>query len=157
MKAVKNYALLISMLFFIIACSSDNGPVDVTTPDPIVGTWELIELNISPPQDINGDGNSTSNILTDLDCVSGTLTFREDRTWDLSFDGVTITHITGGLFIFRCANFTSGGAGTWQLQNNQLTLFQGTTSIFYMLNGNRLTNSVGEDLPGFRSEVYEKQ
>ncbi len=154
---MKKCSLPLLMLVFLISCSSDNGPAEVIPPDPIAGTWQLIELNISPPQDINGDGSTTSNILSDLDCVSGTLTFRSDKTWNLSFNGVNITTITGGLFNISCANFTSTGSGTWQLQNNQLTLFQGTTSIFYMLSGSRLTNSVGEDLPGFRSEVYEKQ
>lgn len=157
MNPLKTYSSTILLMVFMVSCSSDDGPIDVITPDPIVGTWELTQLNISPPQDINGDGNTTSNILSDLDCVSGTLTFSADKTWDLSFNGVNVTPITGGLFNITCANFTSSGSGIWQLQNNQLTLFQGTTSIFYMLNGTTLTNSVGEDLPGFRSEVYEKQ
>lgn len=125
--------------------------------DAIVGTWSLVELNVTPDQDIDGDGTANSNILDELNCVSGTLTFRDDNTWSLAFNGVNITSITGNLFDIRCSNFTSTSNGTWRIQNNQLTLFQGFTSIFYTLNDNRLTNVIGEDLPEFRSEVYEKQ
>jgi len=157
MKLIKKYTVLFSVLALQISCSSDDSPSTNNENDNLIGTWELVELNISPPQDINGDSNTTTNILTELDCVSGTLTFNADNTWNLSFDGVNITTITGDLFNISCSSTTTTGSGTWQLQNNQLTLFQGFTSIFYTLSGNRLTNTIGEDLPNFRSEVYEKQ
>jgi hypothetical protein len=151
--------LLIPLFSFalIISCSSDDTPAGSNDKDAIIGTWNLVELNISPDQDIDNDGTANSNILSELNCVSGTLTFREDNTWSLAFNGVNITAITGGLFDISCANFTSTGNGTWQLQNNQLTLFQGFTTIFYTLNDNKLTNIIGEDLPDFSSEVYQKQ
>lgn len=156
MKNVKLTLVLLGILLAYSSCSSDDTPAE-EMESPIVGTWNLVELNISPPQDINGDGNTTENILSELNCVSGTLTFRSDNTWSLSFDGVFITTITGGLFNIRCSNSTALSSGQWQLQNNQLTIFQGFNTIFYTLNDNRLTNTIGEDLPQFRSEVYEKQ
>ena len=157
MKIANNISLALAILILISSCSSDDTPAGSNDKDAIIGSWNLVELNITPDQDINNDGTANSNILSELNCVSGTLTFREDNTWSLAFNGVNITAITGGLFDIRCANFTSTGNGTWQLQNNQLTLFQGFTTIFYTLNDNRLTNIIGEDLPDFSSEVYEKQ
>lgn len=157
MKLSYKYLLSLFSLTIFLSCSSDDTPAGSNDKDAIVGTWNLVELNVSPDQDIDNDGTANSNILTELSCVSGTLTFREDNTWNIAFNGVNITSITGGLFDIRCANFTSTGNGTWQLQNNQLTLFQGFTTIFYTLNDNRLTNIIGEDLPDFSSEVYEKQ
>ncbi|MBT8185453.1 MAG: hypothetical protein KJN76_11485 [Eudoraea sp.] len=157
MKPAEKLLLLIFTLAFLVSCSSDDSPTGSSDEDAIIGTWDLVELNISPDQDINEDGTANSNILNELSCVSGTLTFREDHTWSLAFNGVNITSITGGLFFISCASFTSTGSGTWQLQNNQLTLFQGFTTIFYTLNDNKLTNIIGEDLPQFSSEVYQKQ
>lgn len=158
MKSLKIFSLPLLFMILLLSCSSDDGPSGNNMNDAIVGTWNLVELNISPAQDIDGDGTPSSNVLTELDCVSGTLTFRDDNLWNLAFDSVSVTSITGGLFNIRCSNFTSTASGSWQLQGNQLTLFfQNGTSIFYTLNGTRLTNTIGEDLPGFSSEVYEKQ
>ncbi len=157
MRPCHKYILSIITLTLLLSCSSDDTPEDSNNTDAIIGTWNLIELNISPDQDLDNDGTANSNLLTELACVSGTLTFREDNTWSIAFNGVNITSITGDLFDIRCSNFTSTGSGTWELQNNQLTLFQGFTTIFYTLNDNRLTNIIGQDLPDFRSEVYEKQ
>ena len=157
MSSARKFSLSLIALVLLISCSSDDGDGGNDMKDAIVGTWNMVELNVSPDQDIDGDGTANSNILEELNCVSGTLTFRNDNTWSLALEGVNITSITGGLFDIRCSNFTSTSNGTWQIQNNQLTLFQGFTSIFYTLNDNRLTNIIGEDLPGFSSEVYEKQ
>ncbi len=141
----------------LASCSKDTGPADNTQVNPAVGSWKLVELNINPPQDIDGDGNTTTNILSELSCVSGTLIIKEDQTWSSVFTGVNITTLTNGQYFISCTDASQTNSGTWQLQNNQVTLFRGTTSTFFMLNGIRLTNSVGEDLPGFRSEIYEKQ
>jgi len=157
MKRIDKVLLSIFTLGLVFSCSSDNTPAGSNDRDAIIGTWNLDELNVTPDQDIDEDGTANSNILSELNCVSGTLTFRDDNTWSLAFNGVNITAITGDLFDIRCANFTSTGNGTWQLQNNQLTLFQGFTTIFYTLSGDRLTNTIGEDLPEFSSEVYVKQ
>lgn len=157
MKMYKIPILLMTLLLLIASCSSESAPVVVAETPPVVGIWDLVELNINPPQDINGNGNTTTNILTELSCVSGVLTIRADNSWDLILNGVIITAITGDLFNIECANFTSSSAGTWSFQNNQLTLFQGVTPTFYTLSADNLTNIFGEDLPQFSSEVYQKR
>lgn len=141
----------------ILSCSKDNPPAGNPMVNPIVGTWDLVALNINPPQDIDGDGNTTTNILSELDCIAGTLIIKEDFTWSSVFTGVNVSSLTNGQYFITCPDTSQSNSGTWQLQNNQLTLFRGTTSTFFMVSGNRITNSLGEDLPGFRSEIYEKQ
>ncbi len=147
-----------AFLCFMLACCSKDNPSDNTPINsPVTGTWELTALIINPAQDIDNDGTTTTNILSELDCVTGTLTIKSDATWSSDFSGVNVTGITSGLFIISCSNNAQINSGTWQLKSNQLTLFRETTSTFFMLDGTTLTNTVGEDLPGFRSEVYEKQ
>jgi len=157
MKKIKVLMPLVVCLIVLQACSSDdNAPVEENN-DAVVGTWNLAELNINPPQDINGDGNTTSNILTELPCATGTLTINSDGSWSSSVVNLDITSITGTLYDIRCTNTSSTASGVWQFQNSQLSLFFNTTLFLYNLSGDRLTNTTNEDLPGFMSEVYEKQ
>lgn len=157
MKKIKVILPLLAFVFIFQACSSDdNAPVE-NNNDAVVGTWSLAELNINPPQDINMDGNTTSNILTELPCATGTLIINNDGTWSSTAVNLEITTITEGLFDIRCTNTSTTASGVWQLQNSQLSLFFNTTLFLYNLSGDRLTNTTNEDLPGFMSEVYEKQ
>ncbi len=157
MKKIKVILPLLAFVFIFQACSSDdNAPVE-NNNDAVVGTWSLAELNINPPQDINMDGNTTSNILTELPCATGTLIINNDGTWSSTAVNLEITTITEGLFDIRCTNTSTTASGVWQLQNSQLSLFFNTTLFLYNLSGTSLTNTTNEDLPGFMSEVYEKQ
>ena len=89
------------LLFVLLACSDDDGGGD---PNPnealVVGSWNLSELRINPAQDIDEDGNATTNILEELPCITGQLILRSDNTWSFSGTDVVITTITGGLFKF---------------------------------------------------------
>lgn len=157
MKKIKVLVPLIAFLFVFPACSSDdNAPVEGNN-DAVVGTWILAELNINPPQDINENGNTTSNILTELPCATGTLIINIDGSWNSNVVNLDITPITGTLFNIRCTNTSSTASGVWQFQNSQLSLFFNNTLFLYNLSDDRLTNTTNEDLPGFMSEVYEKQ
>lgn len=155
MKSSTKTLLSSVCLLLFIACSSDDSPSS-TDNSAAVGAYQLTELNINPPQDINEDGTETSNVLTELNCVQGTLTLRSDDTFNISFSGVEVTTITGGLFKFFCTSDTINSSGSWTLTDNTVTTFDGSTTITYALNGDMLTNTISEDLPGFRSEVYSR-
>ncbi len=144
----------------LLACSGDDGG---TPPNPnlevVVGTWELSELRISPAQDIDQDGNTTTNVLDELACVEGTLTVRSDNTWSFGGTDVVITTITGGLFKFFCAEEARNAGGNWDLQGNTLRLADGSGNItLFAIDATAvtLTNSIGEVLPGLQAEVYAK-
>ena len=156
MKKIRFLIPLIVFAFIFQACSSDDSPPPTDSNDAVVGVWELAELNINPPQDINLDGSTTSNILTELPCATGTLTINSDGTWRSAVVNLDITAITGGLFDIRCTSTSTTSSGVWQLQNSQLSLFSDNTLFLFNLSDNRLTSTSNEDLPGFRSEVYEK-
>ena len=157
MKKLKSAILLVIMSVFLFSCGSDDNSGGNDEPAPVIGVWDLVELNVTPAQDIDEDGTANSNILVELNCVSGTLTINDVGTWSLTLNGVTVTTITGGLFNIRCDQAQSFNSGTWAFQNNQLTLFQGVDPIILTLDGDRLTNLVGETLPDFFSEVYQKR
>lgn len=157
MKRLRSAFVLLSLSIFLAACGSDDNSGGNNEPAPVIGVWDLVELNVTPAQDVDQDGTSNSNLLDELNCVSGTLTINDVGTWSLNLNGVTVTTITGGLFNIRCNEVAGFNSGTWAFQNNQLTLFQAAEPIVLTLDGDRLTNLVGETLPDFFSEVYQKR
>ena len=157
MKKIRIVLPLLALACLMFSCSSDdNGATEPETSEA-VGTWQLVELNINPPQDINMDGNTTSNILDELSCATGTITISEDGTWDSTIQNLSITTITGGLFIIDCAGNVTRSSGTWLLQGDQLTLFRGFSNLLFTIQGDTLILTSNEDLPGFQSEVYQRQ
>ena len=124
---------------------------------PAVGTWRLTALNINPPQDIDLDGTPTSNILDELPCATGTIIIDQDGSWSSTIENLSITTITGDLFIINCSGTTTQSSGAWLLQGNQLSLFRDFSTLLFTLDGDTLTNNSNEDLPGFVSEVYQRQ
>ncbi|MCE2612796.1 hypothetical protein LVD13_07415 [Flavobacteriaceae bacterium D16] len=157
MKTLRSFLFLFSLCVLLFSCGSDDDSGNNNEPAPVIGVWDLVELNVSPAQDIDQDGTSNSNIIDELNCVTGILTINEVGTWSLSLNGVTVTSITGGLFDINCSSTPSFNSGTWAFQNNQLTLFQGVDPIILTLNGDVLTNLVGETLPDFSSEIYQRR
>ena len=158
MKKIRIVLPLLVSLFFLVSCSSDdNGGGGEEEPSPALGTWNLVALNINPAQDIDNDGNPTNNILDELPCATGSIIINEDGTWSSVIENLSITTITGGLFIIRCSGTQTQSSGNWLLQGNQLTLFRDFTSVLFTLDGDTLTNPSNEDLPGFQSEVYQRQ
>ena len=157
MKKTKIVLPLLALVCLIFSCSSDDNGGNEPQTNDAVGTWRLTELNINPPQDINMDGNSTGNILDELSCAIGTINISDDGTWDSDIENLSITLVTGDLFIINCAGSVTRNSGTWILQGSQLTLFRGFTSLLFTLQDDTIILSSNEDLPGFRSEVYQRQ
>ena len=152
--------LFLSLTLF--ACSDDDGGSE-TNPnrDLVVGTWNLSELTITPAQDINMDGTTTTNVLSEIECtITGRITINNNNTWSFTGNDLIITTITGGLFIFQCSDTSRNEGGNWDIDGNVLRLADGTGAItLFSFNSSEetLTNIIGETLPGLQAEVYTKQ
>ena len=155
-KNVRVLPLLVCV-FLLISCSSDDNGDSEPDNSAAVGTWTLIELNINPPQDIDMDGNSTSNILDELPCATGSIIINADGTWSSTIENLAINPVTGDLFFIDCAGNSTQSSGSWLLQGSQLSLFRSFSTLLFTLQGDTITLNSGEDLPGFLSEVYERQ
>jgi len=152
--------LILLLSLSVLGCSDDDGGSE---PNPnfdlVLGTWNLTELTVSPAQDINEDGASTTNILEELTCISARITLREDNTWTYTGNDVIITTITGGLFKFFCSDETRNDGGNWDVQGNLVRLVDATgnlTQFTFNSTDNTLTNIIGENLPGLQAEIYSK-
>jgi hypothetical protein len=150
-------ALKISVFLFlglVISCSDDDG--STTTDVNLAGTWDLTEVNVSSAVDVDGDGSSSTNLLDEADCISGTLTIREDMTWSFQQSQFTVTTITNNQYAVQCSG-TVQGTGAWANNSTQVQ-FQGSTLLgILQINGDELVKTDGNDLPGIRSYVYVKR
>lgn len=157
MKFVKYFSLFIFLCFFYQSCSSDDssdGGNEINAE--LIGTWELTEVNISEPIDTDDDGTTTTNLLTEVDCLRDTLTLSENGDW--SSVGVfpsLISPITGNLYNVSCSDEIRR-SGQWGFSGTSLTLV-GDLQVVYFYNGTSLTLVIGNELPGLQSLVYLKQ
>ncbi len=142
----------------LMACSSDDngdsGPSQEEL-DQVIGTWQLSQVNVSAAQDVDMDGDSSVNLIEELNCLSGTLTFTSDFKWSLQIVNPVITSITNDQFAFSCANGVES-SGSWALQGNSVLIREGLDTTQLNLAANTLTESINEDLPMLTSKVYQK-
>jgi len=158
MKNIKLLPFLMLLFCVIISCSEDgdDGESGFNSSE-LVGTWNLVEVNLSASVDIDGDGTSSANLLDELDCMSGSLILNADTTYQFEQSGFTITSITNDQYYADC-NGTNLATGAWASDGSQI-VFQGSSVLrgSFQLVGNRIIWSEDEELPGVASYVYEKQ
>ncbi len=153
----KLYQILATIVLLLIAaCSSDDNASTTSTPDEATGIYTLAAVNVSPAQDVNEDGSSSTNLLEEMSCLSGTLTLNADASWRLTLVRLNVTSITGGQFFIECSDSDSS-SGTWTNSNGQISLNGSFEPTVYLLSSNTLTRQLSEELPGFQSIVFEKQ
>lgn len=157
MKTIRYILSICSFILVLVGCSDDDGKVVSNDElEMTAGTYQLVELNINPAQDINNDGNTTSNVLTELPCATGTLNLRNDGNWIWTTLEMSVTSITGGTFHLSCTPDITSRSGSWNISNNQVILFDGATNFNFTKDADRLTIILGDDLPGFESMVFER-
>lgn len=154
MKLLSRFRSLMFLSAAVLSCSDDGG--DSTPEVDLAGTWDLTEVNVSSSVDVDGDGSSSTNLLDEADCISGTLTINSDMTWTFQQSQFTVTTITNNQYAVQCSG-TVQGTGAWASNSAQIQ-FQGSTLLgILQINGNELVKSENDDLPGIRSYVYVRR
>ena len=156
MKLLKKTACFGAIVTLLLSCGVDDGVTGIAPPNfDVIGLWDLVEVNISAPVDINMDGTSSSNLMDEVECITGSLLIDGDLVWTFEQSNIAITTITGGLFNADC-NGTFTGSGNWFSDESEVT-FSGDDDVLTVLriSGDQLINDVGESLPGIQSFVYE--
>ena len=154
MKNFKKIALFSALMALVLSCSKDDGGGSATINFEVIGVWDLTEVNISSAQDVNMDGTSSTNLVDEVDCISGTLLIDADLTWTFEQTGLFITPITNGEYNAQCSG-TITASGTWLADATEIR-FQGSSTLSsFRIVGQTLVNTIDEDLPGVKSFVYE--
>ena len=155
MKNLKSIFLFVVSMLVFIACSDDDGGSTTTEVD-IYGTYDLQEVNVSTAVDVDGDGSSSTNLMDEVDCISGTLIIRENMTWQFEQTNFTVASITNNQYYVDCEG-SSLGTGAWASDGVQIA-FQGSALLGTLqISNDRITKTEGEDLPGIKSYVYVKR
>ncbi|GAB4516787.1 DUF5004 domain-containing protein [Allomuricauda sp.] len=156
MKKTTNFLLCLASIALLTACSDDDGNGSGFSADALVGTWDLTAVNVSSQLDLDDDGTSSANLIDEQDCISGTITFNADNTYQFQQSNFTITTITNGQYFVDC-NGSIQATGAWASDGTQV-VFQGSTTLGTLqLNGNQMILNEGQDLPDVRSYVYVKR
>ncbi|WP_435625661.1 hypothetical protein [Flagellimonas sp.] len=143
------------ILMLVISCNIDDGVEGAPLPNfDVLGLWDLVAVNVNPPQDINMDGTASTNLMDELECISGSLLIDSNLVWTYEQSIISVSTITGDLFSADC-NGTITGTGNWFSDETGIT-FTGNDEVLTELriSGDQLINEVGEDLPGIQSFVY---
>ena len=149
--------LVLSLLLMSCSNDSDDSDQGITQDqlDAVTGLYNLTEHIISPPQDLNGDNTRSSDLMMELDCLSANIIFRQDQTYSKFYVELNTTFITNDQYAIFCRdNLTE--SGTWDLVNGRIILSEEPQRT-YSLDGSILTCTEGQDLPGFRTQVFLKQ
>ncbi|MEC8830881.1 MAG: hypothetical protein VX772_00835, partial [Bacteroidota bacterium] len=122
----------------------------------LVGTWDLIAVNVSTAVDLDGDGTTSTNLMDEEDCITGTIVLRDDTTYQFEQTVFNITTITNNQYVVQCSGM-SQATGAWASDGLQV-VFQGSTLLGTLeLKNNTVVKNEGEELPGVASFVYERR
>lgn len=157
MEEIKKTALLFTSLLLIVSCNTDDGVEGIDPPNfDVLGLWDLVEVNVNIGQDLNMDGTASTNLMDELDCISGTLLIDGDLVWTYEQTNIAITTITNDQFNANCAE-TESATGTWFSNVTEVT-FDGDEALSaFRISGDQLINETGENLPGIQSFVYARR
>lgn len=156
MKNIKLLSICFSMLLVMISCSDDEGDGGGFSSAELVGTWDLVAVNVSVAVDIDGDGTSSSNLMDEEDCITGTIVLKEDTTYQYEQSNFTLTSITSGQYYISCYGAIVA-TGAWA-SNSMEVAFQGSSILGTLqLSNNTIIKQEGDDLPGVVSYVYERR
>ncbi|WP_421823703.1 lipocalin family protein [Flagellimonas oceanensis] len=113
----KNLFTLLLVAVLISSCSSDDGdgPVNVS----IVGTWDIVELNFGESVDWDGDGTSSDNLLDEIECFAGTVTFTAEGEYSSATTEINF-EATETEFTITCGGPVTA-SGTYSVDGNKLT------------------------------------
>lgn len=154
-------SILLIILFFVSCFSDKDAPIeDLFALNGLV--FNLTEVNVETPLDLNGDGIFSNNLIDEVDCIKTNKLYFLNGTY--LREGEIIELYLNDLenYEYNCKSHFS--TGQIAIYNNNTTLFiterlslgqiQKTT---FEYDRNKLVDNRKESLPNFMSLVYTKQ
>lgn len=127
MKNLKLCMLAAAGCLAITSCSSDDDNGNNNVSDDLTGTYELTAATTSQAQDYDGDGDTSTNLVTEGSCYNDSwISFHEDGTYDESYSYSTMAD--GGLTL-ECHTEVSSGTFTRDGNNITTTRTSGSGSL----------------------------
>lgn len=167
MKTIKKILSIFAIFTFLTFMSCENEAVDPTlVPSPapntnggngnnngggntttVVGSYKLTAFNSSVPTDLNNDGTSSTNQISETNCFDNMfLIINSNNTFNADAKGIDIDFTNNITECYTDPDYN----GTWVLNSNVLTLTYVDGGITYNDNfivagaGNSLSYSVSD-------------
>ncbi|KQC29106.1 hypothetical protein AAY42_03750 [Flagellimonas eckloniae] len=157
MNLIKKVPLLVCFVLLLFSCSIDDGEQGIDPPNfDVIGLWDLVEVNVNPAQDINMDGTASTNLIDEMDCISGTLLIDGDLVWTYEQTDIAVSPITNNQYVVTCLESVTA-TGTWFSDEVEATFDGNSVLTALQIDGELLVNQLGQDLPGIQSYVYERR
>lgn len=141
---------------FILSCSSDDG--NGSENASIVGTWNITSFQTSQSYDLNDDGESSNDLVEELDCFTSVISFTDDGTFTFMSSDIDFTAQGENDFTIEC-NGSSTLSGTYALDGNTLTTTdeEGTEEVSVTVTKDRLTAVIQDEDLGEATLIFERQ
>nr|WP_299068085.1 hypothetical protein [uncultured Allomuricauda sp.] len=157
MYPFKKTPLLVCSVLLLFSCSIDDGEQGIDPPNfDVIGLWDLVEVNVNPAQDINMDGTTSTNLMDEMDCISGTLLIDGDLVWTYEQTDIAVSPITNDQYVITCLESVTA-TGTWFSDEVEATFDGNSVLTALQIDGELLVNQLGQELPGIQSYVYERR
>lgn len=126
--------LTISLLAISVSCSSDD---DSSSNDSVEGTFRLVSFEIENSIDLDGDGDSSTNLIEETGCY-------QDETLAFNSGGAGIATTRSFLDVFVVISTDSDGGETFS-QTIDCVLEEDVSNFTWTQNGSVVTINVGGD------------
>lgn len=148
-KIVLGLAVLLSG-FSLTSCEpweDDSNNPDTTPTEEITleGTWKLTALNLEEAYDFNGDGTSSTSLMSETNCYQNELMeFMTDYTGIATSNSYANVSIDGETFSVECIEEVEETTFVWNQTGNSVTLNVGGANIVATKTDNKLTYVIPE-------------
>jgi len=151
LNLMKFFCFLPLILLILSSCSSDSDSPSENGFD-YTGIWDLTELQMIIAQDINGDGQSSTNLVTELDCFWSNLNFNADGTYESSGMSFHMQLTSDTTVDITCTNVTEND-GIWAEEENGIRV---GGSSWTRVGNSIIIEYSDNEFPEFRKVVYNK-
>lgn len=137
------FLTLAALSAVLFSCSSDDDNNNVSNPE---GLYVVSAFTIDAPQDLNGDGVASTNILNETHCFDGGfIQLNSNNTFTASSEGMEITLTDEGVEEVSCSD-DGNFSGTWSASGNHITMTYSDGGDEYSdtfdINNNAITYSI---------------
>ncbi len=141
-KIISNSIVVVFFSLFIISCAGDDleeiqsaeynaqlGNIFIYDSD-LVGEWKIGTIAVNRNVDLNGDGESSNDLLLETSCFESMIyTFKGNKTFTIINPTLELTEIDNK-DEFKCQNPTTI-SGKWSLKDDMLTLYIKRNNLEY--------------------------
>ncbi|HEX8268541.1 MAG TPA: lipocalin family protein [Flavobacterium sp.] len=114
---MKKFLSLEPIAVLSISCSSDDND-----DESVAGIYTLTEFSVSNPQDLNGDGVASTDMLSETVCLDDAfLQLYADNTFTASGEGIDISLDSEGNPQISCMD-DGNYSGTYEVSGNTVTM-----------------------------------